>query len=187
MNGPWWAWGESVNGNQPGDFAKAWRHVHDIFSSVGANNATWVWCPVVDNAGQYTPMAGLYPGDAYVDWTCLDGYNWNGPWLSFDQVFRSSYDTVMSIAPSKPMVIGEVASTESGGSKAAWITDALTKMATSYPQIKAFLWSEFRDGMDWPIETSSSSQTAFAQGIASPAYAANQFGSIDGGRISPLP
>jgi hypothetical protein len=179
MNGPWFAWSESANGNQPGDFVQAWRHVHDIFTSVGANKVTWVWCPVVDGSGIYTPMAGLYPGDAYVDWTCLDGYNWNGPWLSFDQVFRSSYDVLVKLAPSKPIAIGEVASTEAGGSKAAWITDALAKVATGYPQLKAFLWAEFYEaGMDWPIETSNSSQTVFAQGIASPVYEANDFAAI---------
>src|SRR5581483_8210881 len=38
LNGWWYPWGEGrngtgniVNGNQPGDLVKAWRHVHDIF------------------------------------------------------------------------------------------------------------------------------------------------------------
>ena len=34
-----------------------------------------------------------YPGDEYVDWTGVDGYNWgvrNGGWQSFEQVFRKS-------------------------------------------------------------------------------------------------
>src|SRR5215203_1700110 len=34
MNGRWFPWHEGVNGNQPGESAKAWRHVHDIFTAV---------------------------------------------------------------------------------------------------------------------------------------------------------
>jgi endoglucanase len=66
----------------------------------------------------------VYPGDAYVDWTCLDGYNWGsnpagnlGGWQTFDQVYHSTYhDIVDTLAPTKPMIIGEMASTEYGGS-----------------------------------------------------------------------
>ena len=36
MNGDWYPWSEQVNGNQPGQFVQAWRHVHDIFTQVGA-------------------------------------------------------------------------------------------------------------------------------------------------------
>ena len=38
MNGNWFPWSEGVNGNQPGEFVAAWRHVHDIFTAVGADN-----------------------------------------------------------------------------------------------------------------------------------------------------
>ena len=196
MNGTWFPWSEGVNGNQPGEYVRAWRHVHDIFTSVGADNATWVWCPNVDPDRRYQDLARLYPGDAYVDWTCLDGYNWgvrsSGPglttngWKSFDQIYRTTYDEITgSIAPSKPMVIGEIGSTENGGSKAAWLEDALAK-APSYPKIRGFLYFEkFDDGMDWPISTSASATDAFARGIASSAYTTNQFGSLDGGKIQP--
>ncbi|HYG96563.1 MAG TPA: Ig-like domain-containing protein, partial [Solirubrobacterales bacterium] len=76
MNGQWFAWHEGVNGNKTGESVAAWRHVHDIFTEVGATNATWVWCPNVDPEGHHLKLPGLYPGDAYVDWTGLDGYNW---------------------------------------------------------------------------------------------------------------
>ncbi len=48
MNGRWFPWSEGVNGNQTGEYVAAWRHVHDIFTRVGATNTTWVWCPNVD-------------------------------------------------------------------------------------------------------------------------------------------
>ena len=76
MNGNWFAWSEGVNGNQPGEYVAAWRHVHDIFTSVGATNATWVWCPNVDPGKEFDDLALALSGRRYVDWTCLDGYNW---------------------------------------------------------------------------------------------------------------
>jgi hypothetical protein len=189
MNGNWFAWMEGVNGNQPGESVTAWRHVHDIFTEVGATNATWVWCPNVDPFGDLRNLASLYPGDEYVDWTGLDGYNWGAArgdrWLSFDQLYRSTYDYITkTLAPSKPLVIAEVGSSERGGSKSAWIEDALDSLATGYPRVRALLWFEkYDDGMDWPIETSSSATAAFAAGIRSPVFAENRFAALSPGPV----
>jgi hypothetical protein len=192
MNGNWFPWHEGVNGNQPGESAKAWRHVHDIFSAVGVTNATWTWCPNVDYSGS-TSLSSLYPGDSYVDWTCLDGYNWgtnpNKPdkWKSFDTVYKATYQKIVeTIAPGKPMMIGEIASSEYGGSKAAWIKDMLAKLPTNYPQIRALLWfDKFDSSMDWPIETSGSATAAFGEGIQSSAYLANSFTSLSATKVVP--
>jgi hypothetical protein len=192
MNGRWFPWHEGVNGNQAGESAKAWRHVHDIFTAVGTANATWVWCPNVEFSGS-TSLASLYPGDSYVDWTCMDGYNWGtnpakpDKWKSFDTVYKPTYRKIVeTIAPSKPMMIGEVASSEYGGSKAAWIKDMLAKVPTDYPQIRALLWfDKFDSNMDWPVETSSSAAGAFAEGLQNPAYLGNTFTSLSAARIQP--
>ena len=194
MNLKWNPWGVLANGNLGSDFVPAWRHVHDIFTSVGATNATWVWCPNIEHSASYKPLSSLYPGDAYVDWTCLDGYNWGtqplkpNVWLTFSQTFAPTYSLITgTIAPSKPMVIAETASTEYGGSKAAWITDMLkTQLPLYFPKIKGFLWFEVFDGYDWPIETSSTSKSAFATYIQLSSYAANVFASLGAGKIKPL-
>jgi hypothetical protein len=196
MNG-WWQfpWAEQVNGNQPGDFVRMWRHVHDIFVQQGASNVTWVWCPNISSA-RTTPYSELYPGDDYVDWTCFDGYNFGtddgNQWQSFGQLlsggsfnaYHNSYQEMLAAAPSKPMMIGETASSEHGGSKATWLTDMLaTQLPINYPNIKAlvyFNWNAGDPNISWPIESSAASQAAWAQGLASPYYASNQFGSISG-------
>jgi len=188
MNGGWFAWAEGVNGNKAGEYVAAWRHVHDIFTQVGATNATWVWCPNVDPENQMQSLSALYPGDAYVDWTGLDGYNWGtnparpDKWRSFDSLYSSTYKKITeTIAPSKPLMISEIGSTEFGGSKAAWIKDMFAKIPTNYPKIRGVLWFEkYDDGMDWPIETSTSATTAFAEGLKNPAYASNSYGSLTG-------
>jgi len=192
MNGRWFPWMEGINGNKSGESVAVWRHVHDIFSSVGANKVSWVWCPNIDPDHIFTDLNSLYPGDSYVDWTCLDGYNHGtnpakpDRWRSFDNLYSSTYkEIVTSIAPSKPMMIGEISSTEYGGSKADWVSDTLAKIPSSYPKIRALVWFEKYDsGMDWPLETSSSSIEAFAAGIQNPAYVENTFGSVDG-KIQP--
>ena len=83
-------------------------------------------------------------------------------------------------------MIAETASSDKGGSKAAWIKDMLAKIPVNYPQVRGLLWFEkFDDGMDWPIETSSSSAAAFAEGIQSPSYLGNTFASTGPGTIQP--
>lgn len=189
MNGFWFPWGESANGNQKGDFVKAWKHVVDIFRSAGATNVTWVWCPNIDWAGSGWPtMQELYPGDDYVDWTCLDGFNWGstrGSWTGFDEVFRWSYENVRSIAPSKPMLIGEFGSAEQGGSKADWITDAVTtEIPHDYPGLKAVVWYNFADSQDWRVETSPAAIDAFKAAIGSSYYSTNSYRDLT---TSPIP
>jgi hypothetical protein len=193
MNGSWFSWSEGANGNRSGEFVAAWRHVHDIFTSVGATNATWVWSPNIDPGNTMTSLASVYPGDAYVDWTALDGYNWGtnpakpSGWRSFDQLYRSTYNRIVeTVAPSKPMMVAEVASSEYGGSKANWTRDMLAKIPASYPKIRALVWFDKLDSsMDWPIETSSTATTAFAEGINSSVYSGNTFADLAANAIQP--
>jgi len=190
MNANWFPWMEGVNGNQPGESVAAWRHVHDIFAAVGADNVTWVWCPNVDPRGKLGDLASLYPGDEYVDWTGLDGYNWgqgSGGWDLFNELYSSTYHEITdSIAPSKPMLIGEMGSTEAGGSKATWISEALAAIPAEYPKVRGVLWfDKFDSGMDWPIETSASSSSAFATGIQDPAYRTNGYSGLGASPIPP--
>jgi beta-mannanase len=192
MNGFWFPWSEDVNGNRPGEFVAAWRHVHDLFRSVGATNATWVWCPNVDFTRKLRPMKALYPGDEYVDWTCLDGFNWgdtenSAGWQNFNQVFHSTYLRVLKIAPHKPLVIGEVASDDRGGSKAAWIRNMLNIVPSRYRKIRALIWYEENDQrMRWPIESTEAARKAFARGISRGVYMPNVYADLTaGGPIQP--
>jgi Glycosyl hydrolase family 26/Bacterial Ig domain len=193
MNGNWFAWMEGANGNQPGEYVTAWRHVHDIFTEVGATNATWVWCPNVDPENNLRSLSSDYPGNNYVDWTGLDGYNAgtnpNHPdrWRTFDQLYSSTYQKIVNtIAPTKPMLVSEVGSSEYGGSKATWISEMLHTIPTNYPKIRGVVWfDKYEGGMDWPIESSTSATSAFASGIQAPVYAGNLFGSLGFSSVQP--
>ena len=61
MNGNWYPWGSDVNGNQPADYVRAWRHVHGVFVAAGAVNAQWVWSPDADTGSKPVALQPLYP------------------------------------------------------------------------------------------------------------------------------
>jgi hypothetical protein len=181
MNGNWFPWGETVNGNNPGEFVAAWRHVHDIFTAVGATNATWAWCPYAEVDRHFAALAPLYPGDEYVDWTCMDGFNWGSnptnphTWKSFGQIFAPTYrKLVRQIAPTKPIVLAEMASTGTGRPKARWIADMFQELRTSFRRIRALIWFDQVDrGVEWPLETSPVAARAFAKGIRKRSFQGN--------------
>ena len=172
MNGNWYPWSAGANGNRPGQFVAAWRHVHDIFRQAGATNVKWIWSVSVVY-DQASTVAGLYPGDAYVDYAGVDGYNWgttNGKtWQSFESVFGGTISAVRGLT-GKPVLLTEVGSAEQGGSKAAWIADFFNRLR-SRPEIAGFIWTNHRWSQDWQIGSSPTAQAAFAQGVADARYA----------------
>jgi hypothetical protein len=190
-NGNWFPWGESINGNQPGEYVAAWRHVHDVFTGVGATNATWVWCPYID-IHKFGALASFYPGDEYVDWSCLDGYNWANarshpvPWKSFDQIFAGSYRQVTTkIAPKKPMLLGEIASSGGGRAKAEWIRGMFKALKTKYRRVRGLIWfDQVQQGVSWPLESSPLVTQAFASGLRRHSFRENLYGSL---ATTPIP
>lgn len=171
MNGDWYGWGGAQNGANtaaPQQFIAMWRFVRDRFTAKGVTNVTWVWCPNNESVpdAAWNQPENYYPGDAYVDWICADGYNWGtsqtwSSWRTFSEVFGPVYSRLTTLAPTKPFMIGEFASTEAGGNKAAWITDAASRISTQYTQIKAFIWFNMNKETDWRVESSAASLSAF--------------------------
>lgn len=171
MNGNWYPWAEAANGNRPGEFVRAWRHAHDLFTAAGAVNVKWVWSPVA-LAGTIT--AEQYPGDAYVDAIGLSLFNGGAQlkfdrWQSFAEKIDPSLRAVEKIAPSKPIEVSEVGVAEQGGSKAQWIKGMFETLA-SHPQITSLIWFDVRTSSDWKIESSKSAEAAFASGAEGPRY-----------------
>jgi mannan endo-1,4-beta-mannosidase len=172
MNGYWYPWCESANGNRRGDYVAAWRHVHDLFTRLGADNVIWVWSPniVYENA---TPLAQLYPGDDYVDWVGLSGYYGTAgmeTYQTFEQIYRATLAELKTLSK-RPIVVTETAATDSQGRKADWIADLLRTLP-KYPEIIGFLWYESVKETDWRIAASKAASAAFAEGVAQPYYAA---------------
>jgi hypothetical protein len=161
------AWG----GNNPTRYIAAYRHIHDAFTSAGATNVVWAWCPNVTDVPGGAATMDYYPGDSYVDWTGVDGYNWGAhppdfDWQSFHDVFADVYPKLA--AKGKPILIGEMASDETGGDKAAWIDGIVPTLKSDFPLIKGLVWFDIEKEEHWPIDSSSASLAAYKAFAADP-------------------
>jgi beta-mannanase len=168
--------------DQPKDYVKAFRHVHDIFKAAGANNTKFVWCPN-NSPFEVNILKQYYPGKDYVDWLCMDGYNWANSdgkpgwpdWAWFDDIFANIYNTFVDnpeIFGDKPIMIGEFASCEAGPNdlpgqnKAEWIKNAFERMtSTEFNKIKSFHWFHINKECDWRVNSSTSAENAFRTAV----------------------
>ena len=179
MNGDWYPWAGTVNGNTPALYAQAWRHIHDIFDREGATNVTWVWSV---NHGSYpdtadNSYAAYWPGDRYVDWVAVSGFNFGAAdprtrWVTFQSWFGRALAYLRTLH--KPVCIAEFGSVEQGGDKAVWLGETYRQIRQSYPFVQAVVYYDTIDQLpsstqDWRIDSSAASLTAFRQAVA-PAY-----------------
>jgi Concanavalin A-like lectin/glucanases superfamily/Glycosyl hydrolase family 26 len=176
MNGSWYPWGYNINGNtNTADFVAAWQHIVNIFRSVGATNVQFIWC--VSASISQSQDKALYPGDAYVDWVGMDGYNSStSTWTTLYNRFNTSYTTLTGFT-TKRMMIVETASVEqtvSGAqSKASWLTQGLlTTVLQSFPQVKSVVYYDNlgNNGQTYPIDSSASSLSAYCSIVSNPSY-----------------
>lgn len=170
MNGTWYPWAGSST--SPETFIAAWRHVVSIFRAEGANNVKWVWSPNVQEGSKY-PISPYFPGEEWIDYVGLDGYNWGsaeGAWQSLREVFASSYATVTQLS-SKPVIIAETSSSETGGDKAAWIRNGfMSELPQSFPLVSAVVWFNKVQEQDWRINSSQASLEAYRAVVACSLY-----------------
>lgn len=172
MNGRWMSYGPGRNGNTPRAFVSAWRHVVAIFRSAGASNVRWVWSPNADCNGN-CPFTRLYPGDSWVDWVALDGYNPGtrvAKWRGLADILGGSYATLEKIT-SKPVMVGETGSAEQGGDKAQWIRQALLEdLPAKFPRVRALVWFDRVKEADWRVNSSPASLAAWREVVGSDLY-----------------
>jgi hypothetical protein len=194
MNGEWSGCGGDRNNdpgktNGPAKFVAAWRHIHNIFQNVGATNTTWVWSPNDRDvpSDSWNHWTRYYPGDAYVDWVGIDGYNWGNTqswssWSSFSSLFANVY---RDYAGRKPIIIAETASAEQGGSKPSWITSAASQLKKQFPGIAALVWFDVNKEADWRPNSSQPSFKAFRQMAHDPYFGGQNRVTISRGTLHP--
>jgi len=137
MNGNWFEWDGSHNGQDTGGYVKAWRRLHRIFREQGADNVAWVWSPNWNSGPNvsWNRFGHYYPGDDYVDWVGVSGYDFSGesPKTMFSSIC-SAYGA------RKPIILSETAAVDYGGlSKAAWI-GKLSAWVKATPAVGAVVW-----------------------------------------------
>lgn len=155
MNGNWYPWSGSNNGQNGSAYIAAWQHIHQIFEDEGATNLQWVWSPNNESVPvneSWNEYGEYYPGDDYVDWIGVSGYNrgdfecWTTDTIcrSFDDLFETFLDQMTNDYPDKPQLITEFAAVcnngcDSPNDKASWITTTYIQMR-NYPNLRGVIW-----------------------------------------------
>lgn len=175
FNGFWNPWAVGKVGNTTANFVTSWRYIVDRFRANNVTNVDWIWAPNVDPDHIYQSYGSMYPGNNYVTYFGLDGYNWGtgygGTWKTFREVFQISYNDLQALSP-KDVYIMEVSSVEQGGSKAQWIKDMFDDLEGHFPKIKGITWFNVAyPQWDWRLQTSGSAMAAFGAGVNGPAAA----------------
>jgi len=169
MNGNWYPWSGTVNGNSAELYKQAWIRMHDIFRAEGATNVRWVFAPINEDwpITDANRLERYYPGRSYVDVLAVDGYNWGatkpnfGGWRSFKTTFSSVYRRLKRLGP-QPIWIAEVGSAIEGGNKAAWIKDMFSR-GGDMRRLNAIVWMDTIDADegDWRVRSSPDVTAAF--------------------------
>jgi len=141
-----------------------------------------------------TPINQLYPGDNYVDWLALDGYNrLANPWQDFSAIAATTVAQLTSLAPGKPIMVAETGCNQTNNpveTKAQWFRNALTNyLPVAEPRVKAWVYfnsTNTSDGNDWRITVPASATAGYQQGIALSYYDTNRYGAISSSPIQPL-
>lgn len=174
MNGGDYPWGYNHNGNSPGSFIDAWRHVAQLIYTY-CPQAQNLWCPSIDwPVWHQIPFELLWPEDRFVDIVGLDGYNQHsnpgGVWLSFEQIIRPCLDRIIALphAP-KRIIIAETGCRADGGDRPAWIADMLASLLTM-PQVRGVLWwnNQITGGLDCRLEVDPATLATWKAVIAAP-------------------
>jgi glycosyl hydrolase family 26 len=160
MNGNWYPWSPAVGGNSPTEYVAMWVRVREVFNALKLDSAhlQWIWCVNAEDVGGFAAEQ-FYPGNDYVDWVAIDGYNWGASqtwstWKSPADIYGPMLARMRAIT-TKPVALTEFASTSataSGASvpaKSTWISDLFAYAGPN--QIKMLVWFNQDKETDWAI------------------------------------
>lgn len=180
MNGFWYPWSGAQNGATTESFIRAWKRIHGIFADNGATNVTFIWSPNWESMPSpegWNRIQNYYPGDQYVDWVGIDGYNFGSPSRTFSEIFSAPYLSIEVFA-SKPMMVAEFSSTNEAG-KGSWITAAFGNIKDDYPKFKAFVWFNVDKSTlgetDWRVNSTPEARTAYRNAVQDDYFVGNIF------------
>ena len=128
--------------NDPSEFVAAFKHVRDVFESVGTKNIIWIWSPHL----KYGQFKEYYPGSDYVDVVATAALNfgtassWSN-WWTFEQLFGNYYKQLAAFY--KPIMIAEFGSLKTGGNRAKWFGDALEDFYVKYPYVNSIVFFHY--------------------------------------------
>ena len=162
LNGNWTPWSGTVNGNTPAQAVEAWRYVHKFFNEVpnvkfglAVNSAS------VPNTPE-NQIANYYPGDAYVDYVGVDGFNMNYPWMTFNELFARPVSILEQY--NKPIMIFSFGSAP-GPQKAAWLNEGLNVFLPNHPKVVGWVYFNQNKERNWLLWSDPETFSVFTKYI----------------------
>ena len=180
MNGGWFAWGHDA-----GAFITSWKHIHDVIRGEGATNVEFFWCPWGGAAWAVENMGNYYPGDDYADYVGFDAYSGMDEQThrSMQALYSSSIDRLNTLAPNKPIIIGETGISAHANGQANfvnyrnnWIKNGYEYVYNNWPKVKAILYLNYNNielgegARDWKLDTDPNVTSAYAALAADPRF-----------------
>jgi len=186
----------------PAEFKAAYNHIHDVFTSVGADNLRWMATLM---RGTYHGASGgpkrWFPSSA--DIVGADGYNRGncsgGGWVSFRNIFLAAHE--YAVGRGKPLFIEEWGSVEGGAcggkarshDKATWIK-AAGETILGWPELLGVCYSQTRayyaqtgKTVDFRVQTSQRSLNAYRRvGLSLPSAGSTLCHIHDHGACDPV-
>jgi hypothetical protein len=164
MNGDWFPWSATDSESTPADYVTMWQRMYDIFSDAGLSpdHIQWMWSPNASGIPE-TGTETYYPGDDYVDWIGIDGFNFGdaeswSEWITPRDRFEEITRTIRRFSE-KPIALSEVASSSFRDGKfrledkAEWIRNLFDFVEEE--TIKMVLWfnvdKQDEGDSDWAI------------------------------------
>ncbi|HEX2090848.1 MAG TPA: DUF4440 domain-containing protein [Longimicrobiaceae bacterium] len=190
MNGRWgYRWQGVDNGlaaNAPQRYVAAWRRMVDIFRREGAQNVRWVWSPNTGNPvtggapgpAHWNWYGHYYPGNEYVDYLGLHGFNgpsvWHQKWQTFEEIFSGTpgdhtLPDMVRRFPDKPIILSELASEPDPAHlrRGGWVRSAYRQMI-EHPRVVGAVWFHARKEADWRLNAYAEILQAYREVMLDP-------------------
>jgi hypothetical protein len=166
-NTPWYAWSGTVNGNRPGDYVRAWKHVRKVLKATAGRKVKLLWSVYARSVPdeKRNALAVYFPGAKQVDLVGAAAYNFGTSqgltWTSPADLFAPAYGTIQKLTKKKPFWITETGSTARGGDAGAWI-GALGQLPKTMPKLSGIVWYDVRDASgDFRVPRKGKAASAF--------------------------
>ena len=162
LNGNWTPWSGTKNGNTPAEAVAAWRYIHGFFAQTpNVKFGLAVNAPSVPDTPE-NQIANYYPGDAYVDYVGVDGFNFDKPWMTFNELFARPLSILEQY--NKPIMIFSFGSAP-GPEKAAWLNEGLNVVLPNHPKVVAWVYFNQDKERNWLLWSDSNTFSVFTKYI----------------------
>ena len=159
--------GTGTRAEQAAQYVAAFRRIARIFDIDGASNVAFVWA--TSGAWVAAPMEMFYPGDQYIDWIGVDGYDRQQRGReAFTALFSHWYE--LFAGRRKPMIVTDTGATTDQAEFLQGIAEVLPR---DFPAIKALVYFDSVAGIDWRLSSyGGAGFTAFVGLGRNPLFAA---------------